>query len=111
MRLVLASPDGLRDLLEDACLRNVAYDPQCEGDRSDYLVRLVAAIGLQAEFFGALSAKLERIAADTDERDVSQTFAVLRRLAEADHDLAASRLRQVFDGMSSEHQLACMDDL
>ena len=58
-----------------------------------------------------MSARLERATAEDSERDVGQAFAVLRRLAEADDDLAASRLRQVFDGMSAEHQLACMDDL
>ena len=93
------------------CVPDVAYDPQCEGDRSEYLVRLIAAIGRQAAFFGAVSARLERAAADDGDSDIGLAFAVLRRLAQARDDLALSRLRQVFERMSAEHQLACMDDL
>ena len=38
-----------------ACLHNTAYDPQCEGDRADYMYEVIGRTGAQEHFAGIIS--------------------------------------------------------
>src|SRR5207247_899005 len=53
---------GLADLdqsILDACLHDRAYDPQCEGDRTDWLMEIVDATGAAERIAQTLIPKLD----------------------------------------------------
>ncbi len=101
--------ESIREALLNGCLRNLAYDPQSESERSAYLARLIGEAGLRTDLFHALIKILE--STPDDDLNTPQIFAVLSRLACAHDDLDASALQRVFAGLSAEDQLDCMDAL
>ncbi|MEO7688147.1 MAG: hypothetical protein ABIS51_02600 [Sphingomonas sp.] len=104
-----AEPEKFKDDLISACLRNLAYDSQCEHERSAYLARLIEATGRRDEIFAALASRLK--ASPQDGVDISQLFAVLARLAASGSDLEKSILRQAFHDFRPDDQLDTMEPL
>ena len=100
---------AFKDSLIHACVCNLAYDPQCEHERSAYLARLVAASGSQDAVFATLASRLGAPA--DDGIDVAQLFGVLARLAEGRTDLEKSTVRQSFWAMPPDNQLYCIEAL
>jgi hypothetical protein len=101
--------ENIREALLNACLCNLAYDRQCESERSEYLARLIVETGDRAELFSVLIKYLE--GTPDEEVEIPQIFAVLARLAGTYSDLDAPALRRAFSVLSAEDQLDCMDAL
>ncbi len=110
MKLLLQAPGrhDLRNHLIGACRSNLAFDRQCESERSAYLARLVAATDSPATIFAALEAALT--SAD-EATDVPQIFTVLVRLVRTLPQLEGGALREAFAGLSDEDRLDCMEGL
>ena len=104
-----AAPEKFKDELISACVRNLAYDRQCEHERSAYLARLIEATGRRDEIFTALASRLK--AYPQDGVDIPHVFAVLARLAASGSDLEKSILRQAFHDLPSDDQLHNMEAL
>jgi hypothetical protein len=104
MMMLRQSPgrEDLQEALFEACVRNVAYDPQCENERSRYLADLISATGQQRRFFTRLLTTLDAAAGDEDMPDVPQIFDTLARLALDHADLDAEALRQAYADMEDE---------
>lgn len=68
---------GFEELILDACARNLVFDPQCEQERSPWLLELAGACGLEAAAGNRVVAALRSSAADPASWDAHQ----LRRLA------------------------------
>ena len=49
----------IEDSIVDACLYDRAYDPQCEEERADWLMEIVAASGNEARLAEALIPQLD----------------------------------------------------
>jgi hypothetical protein len=104
-----AEPEKFKDELISACVSNLAYDSQCEHERSAYLAHLIEATGRRDEIFAALVSRLK--ASPQDGVDISQLFAVLARIAASGSDLEKSILRQAFHDFRSDDQLDSMEAL
>ena len=114
MLLLRQSPHrkDFQDELLAACIRNLAYDPQCEDERSRYLADLILATGEQKTFFSTLLAALENEPGDEDPLNRPQIFAILVRLALAHPDLDADALRAAFSRLKDEEdRLDCLDSI
>lgn len=109
----LRQSPGRRDLHEAllaACIRNLAYDPQCESERSPYLSALISATGQQDAFFRALLTALDGAPDQTQPLNLVQIFDVLARLARNHDDLEAGALRRAYCRLDSEEdRLDCLD--
>jgi hypothetical protein len=80
----------LKDSIVDACLHARAYDPQCDGDRSRWLIDLVDACGPGS---GIEAILVEQADALTDEFwDAMQRCAILRELVRRGHSGARASL-------------------
>src|SRR5207302_1676896 len=104
-----AETNRFTDDLVHACLCNLAYDRQCEHERSEYLARLIAASGDRNAIFTVLAPRLG--ASADDGVDIPQLFAVLARLAAEGGDPDRSMLRQAFSDLTADDQLDCMEAL
>ncbi|MEO6216203.1 MAG: hypothetical protein ABIO86_09240 [Sphingomonas sp.] len=104
-----AEPEKFKDELISACVRNLAYDHQCELERSAYLARLIEATGRRDEIFVALASRLK--ASPQDGVDISHLFAVLARIAASGSDPEKSILRQAFHDFRPDDQLESMEAL
>ena len=104
-----AEPEKFKDELISACVHNLAYDRQCEHERSPYLARLIEATGRRDKIFAALASRLK--ASPQDGADIPQVFAVLARLAASGSDLEKSILRQAFHDFRPDDQLESMEAL
>ena len=81
-------------IIVDACLHDRAFDPQCEGDRSGWLMNLVAASGSEARIVNELMPQFD---APTDEFwDATQRCQIARELAQRGYPGARSRLYACF---------------
>ncbi len=100
-----------RDDLLRACENNLAYDPQCESERSGYLARLISATGDQEAFFSALLPRLLETPDDQEALNHPQIFSVLALLAAECSDLDGATLRETFAKLGDEDRLDCMDAL
>lgn len=81
---------GLEEIVLDACLHDRAYDPQCEGDRTSWLMEIIDASGAESLVLKALISQRESLS-DTD-WDATQRCRILRELALRGHPEARSRL-------------------
>lgn len=112
MLLLRQSPDrkDFQDELFTACVHNLAYDPQCENERSRYLADLVSATGEQRAFFERLLAILTAEPGDEERPNIPQVFAILAFLALANPDLDPEALRRAYANMDDEEdRLDCLD--
>lgn len=75
------SKPHLESLL-NACIRNVAYDSQCESSREQYLKDLIQASGDEEFFRDGLMLVLAAEMIDTDQADLDQIIAVARMFAQ-----------------------------
>ncbi len=79
-----AGPGDPERILADACLHNRALDPQCEHDRTDWLLHMVEATRAGAQIAEWLIARCDD---PTDEYwDAVQRCALLRKLAQRGHE-------------------------
>jgi len=114
MILMRQSPDRqvFQDALFAACVHNLAYDPQCENERSRYLADLISATGAPQAFFIRLLAILRAELGDEERLDVPQIFDTLVLLALDHPDLDAEALRRIYADMADEEdRLDCLDAL
>lgn len=98
--------ESFREALVHACLRNVAYDPQCEDERCKFLARLIFETGDEVGFFTALVPRLT-----DDGIDVLQLFGVLAQLAAKCGDLQKLVVRRAYARLSDDDQFECLDAL
>ena len=83
-----------RSAILHCCLHNTAYDAQCEGDRTEWLMSLIALTAHPDFYFAEIIAAL-RVTREFWDR--SQLFSLSRRLAEAGFAGAKAALYQAFD--------------
>jgi len=99
------------DVVIDACIHHRAYDPQCEGDRAQWMMRIVDA----AELHGPVcEAVVRALALDEGERtfwDAIHVCAMARLLAERGHESARRALYGAFRKSDSSLDLIGGEDL
>ncbi len=90
MHVCASGAAGIEDVIIDACLRDLAYDPQCEGDRSGWLMDIVDASGASDRIARALMPRLDE---PTDEFwDATQRCRIAFELAKRGRPEARTRL-------------------
>jgi hypothetical protein len=72
--------NGLEDMIIEACVACLSYDPQLEAERAPWLVSIVDRAKLSAEVVQAIKA-LENTPPPEDQRDSNQRSAILKELA------------------------------
>lgn len=100
------------DILKAACT-NFAYDPQCEGSRGEYIVRLML-LSAQKEYL--ISRVLALLVAHEQEWALTQLFDIARRLALAGYPAARTAFYQRFElggsagyAYAGEYELVLLD--
>jgi len=84
--------DGNESAVLNACLHNQAYDPQCEGDRADWLLEFASADETTGHIVSEL---IDRLGESTDEFwDASLRCKLALRLAQRGH----ARARDILYG-------------
>lgn len=101
-----ADPRSFEDAVVHACLHDLAYDPQCEHERSEYLARLIVETGDEEGLFGRLVAQIK----DQD-MDAPLLFTVLARLAAKNGEFEKSAVQKAYLDLDPEAQLDCLDAL
>ncbi|WP_293902895.1 hypothetical protein [Phenylobacterium sp.] len=101
-----ANPRSFEDAVVHACLHDLAYDPQCEHERSEYLARLIVETGDETGLFGRLVAQIK-----DQEVDAPLLFTVLARLAAKNGDFEKSAVQRAYLDLDPEAQLDCLDAL
>jgi hypothetical protein len=101
-----ADPRSFEDAVVHACLHDLAYDPQCEHERSEYLARLIIETGDEKGLFARLAAHIR----DQDV-DAPLLFTVLARLAAKNGEFEKSAVRKAYLDLDPEAQLDCLDAL
>ncbi len=97
---------SFEDALIHACLHDLAYDPQCEHERSEYLARLIIETGDEKRLFARLAAQIKDHGVDAP-----LLFTVLARLAAKNGECEKSAVRKAYLDLDSEAQLDCIDAL
>jgi hypothetical protein len=82
--------DGVEDLVLQACLSNLAYDPQCEGTRAPWLYRMFKGSPQYARFSAEIRAAMSRT---TEHWDLVQLCDLTGLMAIDGDAKAASTLR------------------
>ncbi|WP_018610333.1 hypothetical protein [Uliginosibacterium gangwonense] len=85
------SIEGFEDLVLNACLNNLSFDPQCEGHRADWLYRILKQSSRYAYFSNRIVKALQ-IA--SDEHYLDQICEIAARMAGDGDVKAESALRQ-----------------
>jgi hypothetical protein len=102
-----AKQHGVDDRIEDvihACLHNLSYDAQCEGDRGSWMLRLIDETGAEADVATRLIAGTSRPPHDENSYwDDVQRCRLLRSLASRGHAGAREQLYNMF--RKEEHSL------
>ncbi len=102
---------GVEDLLLEACVRNLSYDPQCEDSRSGWLMQMLAAVPDATTYYATILSAF----AETDRHyDAAQMAGMVRRMAENDVSGARAALyakfdRQQFDEWAIAPHLVMLD--
>jgi hypothetical protein len=97
---------SFEDAVVHACLNDLAYDPQCEHERSEYLARLIIETGNEKGLFSGLVAQIK----DQDV-DAPLLFTVLARLAAKNGEFEKSAVQMAYLDLHPEAQLDCLDAL
>ena len=88
-----------RDIVLRCCLKNIAYDTQCEGTKGHYLYTAVCALGAKDEFedilIGAFMNRLEL-------HFFSQLFDILRLYADDGSEKAKNALRKKYQSLAEQ---------
>jgi len=85
--------EELEDLVLNACLNNLSFDPQCEGHRADWLYRILKQSPRYAYFSNHIVKALQQC---SEEHSLDQVCEIAARMA-CDGDVKAeSALRQFF---------------
>jgi hypothetical protein len=82
--------EGVADHVLDACLKNLAYDPQCEDDRSEWLFQMFKGSVRYAWFAGEVRSALKRA---EDGHDLNQLCNLAALMASRGDRQAAALLR------------------
>lgn len=77
-----------------ACTNNTAYDPQCEGDRSKFLIKAAALTGRLASVRAAI---LNSLSTSVESRSTSQLFGLAWTFAKKGDDQARQAIYEKFD--------------
>jgi len=91
--LQTTAPDAYLDLIEYGCTHELAYDPQCEGGREDWMAEIADLAGGLSRFRDAIVAAL---ASTTDFYDARLLFRLAGRLAAAGDDDARRVMYEAF---------------
>lgn len=86
--------------LRHACLYHQAYDPQCEADRSEWLIQLIEATGNADDLY----AEIFKLTQDLSFDDQVQRFAILGRLAQNAYPGAKAALYRHFNELGDDAQ-------
>jgi len=81
------------DLIIDACIHHQAYDPQCEGDRSAWMMGIVEAAGLQDVACEGVVRRLGEAFREEEYWDAFHVCALAKRMAERGRAAAGEALR------------------
>jgi hypothetical protein len=65
--------------INDACMRNLAYDPQCEGTRSEYLLEIISLSKNKAQIIENIISRLQ--VSKNDDWDTLQLLELTKNLA------------------------------
>lgn len=71
---------GLEELVIDACLTCLVYDPQCEAERAPWLFSIIERTSLSAQVLHAIETTT-LVPSSENHRDLDQHSAILRELA------------------------------
>lgn len=72
---------GLEQQLIEACTTCIAYDPQCEGMREEWLFTLIEHARLQYDVLRAIIEAEQQISTNESSWDMEQRSAILRKMA------------------------------
>jgi hypothetical protein len=86
------------DIIEHACTHHLAFDPQCEGSREDYLVEIVDYVGGLRQFRQAI---LDSLRTTESIWDSSQLSGLARRLSTAGDEEARKTMYTRFQSAVS----------
>lgn len=101
-----ADPRSFEDAVVHACLHDLAYDPQCEHERSEYLARLIIETGDGKRLFAQLVAQVKE-----QDVDAPLLFTVLARLAAKNGEFEKSAVQKAYLDLDAEAQLDSLDAL
>lgn len=82
-------------MLLEACLKNLDYDPQCSGDRAEYLFEMIGLLKDRAEFEEKLL--IEFLKPDLDDWGTDQMFELARLMAQNGNQRAKTAMYQKYD--------------
>jgi hypothetical protein len=98
-----ASRSLYRDVILYACLNNIAYDPQTEGDRTEYLVESIR-LSDEAEFYREQILHEFAHLRPSDDWTTEQFFYLAFRFAQQGHEYARQLLYQKYkEGWDTTH--------
>ena len=82
------------ETLEDLCRHHPAYDPQCEGNRSEYVYRLLEATGELVHFAPIVA---DAVAICGEDHDACHRVFLATRFAAGGFDVCREAVRRRFD--------------
>ena len=82
--------ENLDNIINEACMRNLAYDPQCEGTRSEYLIEIISHAKNKTQIIKNISSGL--CASKDDNWDTHQLIELSKHLALAGNEKAKQSL-------------------
>ena len=100
--------DGLQDLIVEACVTSLTYDPQCEAERAPWLFSLVESANLKSQVIQTIASTLSE-PPSADDRDMEQRSALLKELASAGSLEARDLLYLSFTRLSTGEVVADED--
>lgn len=100
--------DGLQDLIVEACMTSLTYDPQCEAERAPWLFSLVESANLKSQVIQTIATTLSE-PPSADDRDMEQRSALLKELASAGSQEARDLLYLSFTRLSTGEVIADED--
>ena len=106
--------DEVRDSILYCCLNNTAYDAQCEDDRSEWLMSIIALTGNEDFYFSKI---IDALISSSDFWNASQLFSLCAILAKRGDQKARMAIYEKFDlqefnvGYLGGHDLVDIDGL
>jgi hypothetical protein len=96
---------GFEGLLVEACIHTQAYDPQCEGDRAPWLVKIIDAAGVEQRIVPRMLDGFHLATSDNRFWDLLQLCRLAREFAGRGHEDARRALYQAFQKSSDSIDL------
>lgn len=92
--------------IEYACLKNTAYDPQCEETRDAYLFEIIELTGQSAYFLDRIT---QHLFLAEENYDLAQLYALTRMFAQTDFPEARKFLYERFDKFVTQKEMGGLD--